>query len=298
MSRTTTTAMFAASFLLAGLCSPAARAAVAHDRYYFLSEIGGCSRLASFLKALPGTAHANATLVVDQACIATAAIKETLVLPDRFTLAGVGINGEGMLQFILPENVSAIRFAASRGVASRMATIRDLTIVGGCCGQTGIDVSNSQFVYIRNVRLQDFAFGLSGSDAFSIFVDGSTLHNNSTNIVMGDNTTAWRIRDTVASQGVIGIHIRSTGRGHVISGGRVESNSSLGIQVAGAMNVIENTWFEGNGGVTAIFVTGEAQKTRILGNLFSSQLVSDLGTETQMCFNMSFANDSADVNGC
>ena len=298
MSRKTTIAMFAAGFLLAGLCSPAARADVAHDRYYFLSEIGGCSRLAGFLKAVPGTVHANATLVIDQACIATNAIKETLVLPDRFTLAGVGINGEGMLQFSLPENVTAIRFAPSPGVVNRMATIRDLTIVGGCCGQTGIDVSNSLFVYIRNVRLNGFAFGLSGNNAFSIFVDGSNIHNNSTNIVIGHNTTAWRIRDTVTNQGIIGIQIRSTGRGHVISGGRVESNSSWGIQVAGAMNVIENTWFEGNGGLTAIFVTGEAQKTRILGNLFSSQLVSDLGTETQMCFNMSFANDSADVNGC
>ena len=137
MSRTTTIALFAAGVLLAGLSSPAARADVAHDRYYFLSEIGGCSRLAAFLKAVPGTVHANATLVIDQACIATSAIKETLVLPDRFTLAGVGLNGEGMLQFSLPENVSAIRFRPSPGVVNRMATIRDLTIVGGCCGQTG-----------------------------------------------------------------------------------------------------------------------------------------------------------------
>ena len=100
-----------------------------------------------------GYANANATLVIDQACIDANAIKATLVLPDRFTLAGVGINGEGILQFSLPENVMAIRFAPSPGVVHRFATIRDLTIVGGCCGQTGIDVSNSQFVYIRNVRL-------------------------------------------------------------------------------------------------------------------------------------------------
>jgi len=107
MSRNTTTVMFAACVLLAGLCSPGARAEVDHDRYYFLSEIGGCSKLADFLKAVPGTVHANATLVIDRACIDTSAIKETLVLPDRFTLAGVGINGEGMLQFRLPEIDSA-----------------------------------------------------------------------------------------------------------------------------------------------------------------------------------------------
>jgi hypothetical protein len=72
--------------------------------------------------------------------------------------------------------------------------------------------------------------------------------------------------------------------------------------VDGAMNVIEDTWFEGNGQFFStnygVWVTGQGLKNRILSNLFSSQLIGDGGVETQACFNMSFAAGSADVNQC
>ena len=273
-----------------------------NSHYYFLSEIGGCAALPCFLQQVPSTVHDYATLVVDQACSGANAITETLVLPNRFTLAGVGIDGAGVLGFDLPDNVPAIRFADSSDVVNRMVSIRDLNIAGGCCNQVGIDVSNSQFVRIEHVRLQNFAFGLFGDDAFSILVDGSSIHNNAFNIVIGDNTTAWRVRDSVASQGLMGVHMSPTARGHLLSGGRIESNWGPGVRIDGSMNVVENTWFEGNGAFAStlygIWVTGEAQKTRILGNLFSSQLLGDAGAETRACYNMSFAANSADVNQC
>jgi hypothetical protein len=273
-----------------------------NGHYFFLSEIGGCDKLACFLKQAATSAHAASTLIVDQTCSGAHAIRETLVLPDRFTLAGVGIDGTGVLAFDLPDNVPAIRFADSSSVVNRMATIRDLNLAGECCGQTGIDVSDSQFVYIRNVRVQNFAIGLFGTRAWSIFVEGSSLHNNAYNIVLGDDTTTWRVRDTVANQGLIGIQINATGRGHLVSGGRVESNWGPGIRVDGAMNVIESTWFEGNGQFFntnyGVWVTGQGLKNRILSSLFSSQLIGDGGVETRTCFNMSFAAGSADVNEC
>lgn len=283
-------------------CQPLPPPNPVNDHHYYLSEVGGCAQLACFLQQVPNTVHANATLVVDQECTGPNAITEPLVLPDRFTLAGVGIDGAGVLAFDLPDNATAIRFADSADVANRMTTIRDLNLAGGCCGQTGIDVSNSQFVYLSRVRLQNFAFGLSGRNAFSIFVDQSSLHNNAFNIVMGENTTSWRVRDSVASQGLIGIDMHPTARGHVVTGGRIEGNWGPGIHIAGSMNVIEDTWFEGNGTwfntLHAVAIAGTGQKNRILSNLFSSQLIGDGGMETRACFNMSFANDSADVNQC
>jgi hypothetical protein len=273
-----------------------------NSHQYFLSEVGGCPQLACFLEQVVSTVHDYSTLIVDQACTGANAITSTLVLPDRFTLAGVGIDGAGALAFDLPDGVPAIRFANSADVRIRMATIRDLSLAGGCCNQVGIDVSNSQFVYVRNVRLQNFAFGLFGDNAFSIFVDHSSLHGNAFNIVMGDNTTAWRVRDSVASQGLMGIQMNATARGHLVSGGRIEANWGPGIRIDGAMNVVEDTWFEGNGTylntLYGVWATRQAQKTRILGNLFSSQLIGDGGTETQKCFNMSFTANSADVNQC
>src|SRR4029450_11196634 len=79
-----------------------------NDHYYFLSEIGGCAQLACFLKQVSSSVHANSTLIVDQVCSGTNAIKETLVLPNRFTLAGVGIDGAGALGFDPPGNGAGV----------------------------------------------------------------------------------------------------------------------------------------------------------------------------------------------
>src|SRR6185369_4723941 len=77
------------------------------------------------------------------------------------------------------------------------------------------------------------------------------------------------------------IQMSATARGHLVSGGRVERNWGPGIRVDGTMNAIEGTWFEGNGRFFdtkhGICVTSQAQKTRILANLFSSQLIGDDG---------------------
>lgn len=58
-------------------------------------------------------------------------VRQTLTLPNRFTLAGVGPDGEGSLSFEdLPDGASALRFASAAGSAIRMTTIRDIRISG------------------------------------------------------------------------------------------------------------------------------------------------------------------------
>lgn len=275
---------------------------VTSPHHYFLSEIGGCAQLHCFLRQVNTTANAHATLVVDQNCTGPSAITRTLVMPNRFTLAGVGIDGEGVLEFQLPNNVPAIRFSTSQGVVTRMSTIRDLNLAGNCCGQVGIDVSNSQYVFIKNVRMQNFAVGIWGDDAYSVFIDQSSLHGNALDIAIGEDTTAWRVRDTGTSQALMGIHMGRNARGHLVSGGRIEGNRGPGIQIEDDMNVVENTWLEGNGSylntLRGVHLTATSRKNRILGGLFSSQIVHDEGVENRKCFNMSFTVDSADVNDC
>lgn len=251
----------------------------------------------------PAQAHSHATLVVDRRCV----LRQPLTLPDRFTLAGVGPDGEGSLSFEdLPDGASALRFAPAAGPAIRMTTIRDIRISGEASGRVGINVSHSQFVYVDRVRMSDFAFGVSGETAYSIFISNSNFHGNAFAVMMGEDTTTWRVCDSVLSQGLIGVVIAATARGHVITGARIEANDVTGVFVNGSMNVIESSWFEGNGtlprwpspGPThhAIRITNLAQKTRVLSNVFSSQLIGDAGTETQRCFNMSFAPKSGNVN--
>lgn len=154
--------------------------------------------------------------------------------------------------------------------------------------------------------MSGFAFGVSGETAYSIFISNSSIHGNGFAVMMGEDTTTWRVRDSVMNQGWIGIVISATARGHVISGTRIEANAVTGVFVNGSMNVIESSWFEGNGtlprgsspGPThhGIRITNLAQKTRVLSNVFSSQLIGDAGTETRRYFNMSFAPKSGNVN--
>lgn len=291
---------------------------VTNDHYYFLSEIlpGGIAEdspacghaLACFLRQMvahqvdpeanPPSFHSDATLIVDRQCV----VNQTLVVPNRFVLAGVGTEGRGVLAFYLPDEAPAIRFATSAGAPQRFVTIRDLNIVNvECCGQVGIDVSHSSFVYLDRVRVHDFGFGVLGTTSYSIFIDRSAIHDNGFNVVMGADATAWRIRDTVMSQsGLIGVVLDSTARGNLLSGARVESNPFTGIYVRGPQNVIENGWFEGNGtgfGDHGIRVLRTADQTRIVGNLFSSEDILDQGTDTQLCFNTD--DDAAeDYNNC
>lgn len=296
------------------------------QKFYYLSEIVGddippgspeCgAALACFLNWIvaaqinpndnPAQVHSHATLVVDRDCV----VRQTLTLPNRFTLAGVGPDGGGFLSFEdLPDGASALRFAPAVGPEIRMTTIRDIRISGGasCCGQVGINVSHSQFVYVDRVRMSGFAFGVSGETAYSIFISNSSIHGNGFALMMGEDARAWRVRDSVMNQNLIGVVITENATGHVISGARIESNPVTGVYVNGSMNVIESSWFEGNGtlpqgsspGPThhGIRITNLAQKTRVLSNFFSSpQLIGDAGMETRSCFNMSFAPNSGNVN--
>jgi hypothetical protein len=297
---------------------PPAGAELTSKGFYFLTQIlpagiaetsPSCGHaLACFLGKMvahqvnpnnPPSAHSEATLVIDRQCV----VKQTLIVPDRFVLAGVGTEGRGLLVFDLPDSAAAIRFATSAGAPQRFVTIRDLNIVNAsqCCGHVGIDVSNSSFVNLERIRLHDFGYGLIGTTAFSIFVDKSLIHNNGFNVIIGDGSTAWRLRDTTLNQsGLIGLVISPLAVGNFFSGGRVESNPLTGIHVQGLQNVIETTWFEGNGigfGDHGIKVATGADQTRILSNLFSSEDVLDQGTSTQICFNTD-DNAFADVNNC
>jgi hypothetical protein len=297
---------------------PPPAAELTSNGFYFLTQIlppgiaetsASCGHaLACFLGKMvahqvnpnnPPSSYSEATLVIDRQCV----VNQTLTLPDRFVLAGVGTEGRGVLAFDLPDGAVALRFAPSTGAPQRFVTIRDLNIVNvpQCCGQVGLNVSNSSFVHVERVRLHDFGFGLMGSTAFSIFVDQSFIHNNGFNVVIDDGSNAWRVRDTVMSQsGLIGVVIGALALGNSLSGGRIESNPVTGIRLMGLQNVVETTWFEGNGigfGDHGIQVLSTADQTRILSNLFSSEDILDAGSHTQTCFNTD-DNALVDLNNC
>ena len=189
MSRRTTTIMFAAGFLLAGVCSPAARSRcrprslLFPERNWRLQQAGqlpqGNARGGPPpTRRLSLTSHvARPTPSRRRWCCPTASRWRGSVSTEKVFQCG-------LLDF------SAIRFAHSPGVVHRI------------CDHSRSHYRRRLLRSDRHRRLQQpvrvrtsgtyawsgFAFGLSGNNAFSIFVDGSAIHNNSTNIVIGTNT--------------------------------------------------------------------------------------------------------------
>lgn len=271
---------------------------VTSQRFYYLSEIlpavigpedPACGTwLGCFLDQVAGTVHGTATLVIDRQCVS----RRTLVVPDRFVLAGVGLDGEGRLLFDLPDSARALRFKtpAAAGPQIRHSQIRDLSIGNlGCCGQAGIDLSNSTLVHIENVRVSGFAFGISGQVSYFNTIEGSNLSNNGFGIVQGFDTTTWQMRENaISTSGLAGISFDSTTRASVVSGGVLESNPLGAILLRGTGNIVQSTWFEGNGALNggfAIRIPASATDSRILTSLFSNNDILDLSPSTARCYN-------------
>jgi hypothetical protein len=243
-------------------------------------------RLGCFLDQVAGTVHDTATLVIDRQCVS----RRTLVVPDRFVLAGVGLDGAGRLLFNLPSSARPLRLKPSATVAIRHSQIRDLSIGNQrCCGQVGIDLSNSTLVDIENVRVSDFAFGIAGHASYFNTIEGSNLSTNGVGIRQGDDTTTWQMRENAISFSTMaGIEFHPTTRASVVSGGVLESNPFGAIFLRGIGNIVQTTWFETNGtsnGGFAVRVSAAATNSRILTSLFSNNDILDASPSTLRCYN-------------
>ena len=272
---------------------------VTSRRFYYLTEIlppgigpndPACGFwLGCFLDQVPGTVHDTATLVIDRQCVS----HRTLVVPDRFVLAGVGLDGAGRLLFNLPDSVRALRFKPPANPASvtiRHSQIRDLSIGNlTCCGQVGIDLSNSTLVNVENVRVSGFALGIAGRASYFNTIEGSNLSTNGIGIRQGFDTTTWQMRENAISfSRLTGISFHATTRSSVVSGGVLESNPFGAIFLRGIGNIVQTTWFETNGAVNggfAIRVSAAATNTRILTSLFSNNDILDPSPSTLRCYN-------------
>lgn len=271
---------------------------VTSRRFYYLTEIlppgiglndPACGFwLGCFLDQVAGTVHDTATLVIDRQCMS----RRTLVVPDRFVLAGVGLDGAGRLLFDLPNSARALRFKppAAIPVAIRHSQIRDLSIGNlHCCGQVGIDLSNSTLVNVENVRVSGFAFGIAGRASYFNTIEGSNLSTNGVGIRQGFDTTTWQMRENgISFSRLAGIGFHTTTRASVVSGGVLESNPFGAIFLRGIGNIVQSTWFETNGtsnGGFAIRVSAAAADSRILTSLFSNNDILDPSPSTLRCYN-------------
>jgi hypothetical protein len=268
--------------------------------FYYLSELApflgkNYSKLPCFLKAVGGTEFGSATLVIDQ----SVTLSEQLVIPSRYTLAGVGINGQGELRFTgLGDGASAVRFDTQ----ATNITIRDLAIGrvdGGV--NAGIDVSRANKVFIRDTLVTGFFAGIYGSrpgtTAISVYIDRCSVFQNEYNIVMHRNAFHWRIRDCILNQaGCWGLRIFGPqgdpvpangepvyGNDHLVQGCRFEACGTGGAILGSDSAMLMNNRFEqngGNGGV-GIMIQSSASRTRLISNILSGNSLINQGTQTQ-----------------
>lgn len=269
-------ASFFSTDAVLAVCAPdpvvdAESTSVTSERFYYLSEIGGCQNLVCWLDNVSDTAFSNATLVVDQFCT----LNQTVVIPPRMVIAGVGMDGEGVLSFEgLGSTQAAIAVAPGPNTAG--VTIRDLRIVGDDpLRGRGIELDSAHQVIVERVRISGFGFGIYGQQSYSVVVDKTNMHSNNVNIFQDFTANTWRVTNSVLSQAVRwGIYqtAAADGTAHqnssVYSNNRLESNGLGGIHVAGVGTVIQNNEFEGNGGTVkanlAIQVHSAAIDTRII----------------------------------
>lgn len=280
------------------VCAPdpvldAETVAVTNERTYYLSEIGGCKNLICWLDNVSGTQFSNATLVLDQFCT----LNQTVVIPPRMVIAGVGMDGEGILSFEGLGSAQAA-IAVMPGPSTAGVTIRDLRIVGDDpLRGRGIELDSAHQVVMERVRISGFEFGIYGHQSYSVVIDKANLHGNNVNIFQDFTANTWRVTNSVLNQAVRwGIYqtIAPDGTAHqnssVYSNNRLESNGLGGIHVAGVGTVIQSNEFEGNGGAAnvAIQVHSAAVDTRILSNFYSGDCPIDAGLDTQSAFNVYF----------
>lgn len=266
-----------------------------NNRFLFLREIGGGDCLRPFLENIISLGEDNkfwgGTLIIDQEVV----LSDQLVIPDGFTLAGVGINGGGRLRFKSSgKGQSAIKFDEK---GTRGGAIRDLVIEGPGVpnfingvklGLTARDDTNPNppgGYLLHRVRVAGFGgYGIQGGfHAFGVNIDGCQIIGNLDGIQLIRGCDAWRIRDCMIEiSGDRGIEVGHTEQGHpgavkgtMISGCKLRGNKNSGIRIHGwkiSADAIVGTCifgnrFEANAGKAIEILTANSA-TRIIGNFF------------------------------
>lgn len=280
-------------------CTPGTSLIVSPDgnqtsqRFYFLSEVTGGNTNSVYagetLRCLlneirKGSIYGDSTIIVDMRCD----LYNPLVIPQKVTLAGLGINGAGNLVFHeLAEGIPAIRF--DPGI--QHVTIRDIQINGPGRASVStsfsrrspaIDFSGADLVYLRGVRVADFFVGIygcrPGTASINIYVDTCQLSGNNYGVLLQRNAYHWRITNTqitfsscwgVFALGELDPSERDieipppigVEEGHAndifFSGCRVEGNRFGGVRIGGGAHYLfTGCRFENNGNNVDVPVPG------------------------------------------
>ena len=163
-----------------------------NDKYLFLHHIGGPTCLRSFLSSLilankqgnKSHRHWGCTLVIDE----VVTLRDTLVLPANFTLAGVGPRASGVLFFedMVGQPAIVMQEKVDGGFAG-YTTIRDIGIdfnfnQPGNVPGPGVLIEGVSDIILQRVGVIGFSPGVVGSAAPQVTIDSCLIHGNQGNI--------------------------------------------------------------------------------------------------------------------
>lgn len=229
------------------------------------------------------------TLIVDQAY---PNLTGPIVLPSRFRLVGLGIQGDAVLAFPTQVAGSALTIAPARGAAASWVEIEHIDIEGPFIpGQgivtsaRGIDLTDAHNVYIRNVTVRGFDVGIFGFNSQGIDIENANVSVNATdNYRVAGISTSWRISGGVSRfAGRHGVAVLD-GNDAVIEGVVLESNRDSGVFTNTLGTHIQNNRFECHvhpahsfcePTTVAVRIGATATETTLVDNLYSGIAVVD-----------------------
>lgn len=172
-------------------------------KYLFLREIGGAGCLKGFLDQVLSDgedgAHWGGTLILDE----LVDLADPITIPSNFTLAGVGIHGNGGLRIANdlsgpnPKGV-AVTFAPGGNSVLRDLTIEAKVGEGFVLGKPdALGVAfNTGPIYIDAVRVFGLKIGLLAVNARAIYMSNCSFDGNALHIELRGACKHCRIRDS------------------------------------------------------------------------------------------------------
>ena len=119
-----------------------------------------------------------------------------------------------------------------------------------------------------------------------MLVSDSNVSANDVNVALAEETNHWRIQNSVMSQAnEWSVYVLGPANDQVISGTRFEGSQQGAVRLGSYGAVLMNNRFESNNdgageASIGVLVDSDAQRTRIISNIFSTDTVFDQGEDT------------------
>ena len=179
--------------------APAVRAAEFSENIVIASNVAS-----DVLQDAVDLAGEQGMLIVDRPYLN----QQSLELPRRFRMIGMGFQGQAVVAFNEVTGGSAITIGPGAGAGKGWVEIENLDIEGPFdhnnnieTSAKGIDLTNVHTVFLRNLTVRGFDVGIFGQTSFGVHVENCSVAVNRTdNYQLTRESHGWRIVGGLAAR--------------------------------------------------------------------------------------------------